>query len=62
LIITTLNALAILLEAFFNIFLADTHTHKHTDMTAFLYPCCACARRVIHPTWSISTPNNAWHY
>ena len=41
----SVNAFAALLEAFFNIFFADTHTHTrtHTDTKALLYPCCACA-------------------
>jgi len=43
------NAFAILLEAFFNIFLR-THTHRERererererDTKALLYPCCTC--------------------
>jgi len=42
--LTSLNALATLIEVFLNIFLP---THAHTDMTALLYPCCACMRGVI---------------
>jgi len=37
---TSINALATLLEAFF----ADTHAH--TDTKALLHPCCACAHGV----------------
>jgi len=39
---TSVNAFATLLEAFFNIFCR----HTHTDTKALLYPCCACARGV----------------
>ena len=38
---TSVNAFATLLEAFFNIFL---QTYTHTDTKALLYPCCACTR------------------
>jgi len=39
---TSVNAFAILLEAFFNIFCRQAHTYTHTDTKALLYPCCAC--------------------
>ena len=43
---TSVNAFATQLEAFFNIFFVDTHTDTDTDTKALLYPCCACARGV----------------
>jgi len=39
--ITSVNALAILLEAFFNIFFADTHTETRRPLL------CMCARAMM---------------
>jgi len=48
---TSVNAFATLLEAFFNIF---SQTHTHIDTKALLYPCYACACWVITKSQPVS--------
>jgi len=56
--ITSLNALATLLEVFFNILWA-THAHAHTHTTTLLYPCCTWKLLLLEISTSICSPRCA---